>query len=113
MSAEILTSCTREIVTQLVQGNYDELVKRCKQSRLSSEDLRRVVEDYGRRLILPPDDAYDNLDVVEIKGATSPSWSVRAPLWTGEEGRSDLTLELTIAIGSGRPNIELDDLHVL
>jgi hypothetical protein len=35
------------------------------------------------------------------------------PLWTKEEGRSDLTLELTVTMGANDTQIELDDIHVL
>ena len=47
------------------------------------------------------------------QGVKPPRWSVRMDLWTAEEGRSDLSLELTI-IESGRGyTVELDDIHVL
>jgi hypothetical protein len=72
-----------------------------------------VVRDYGRKLVSPPADAYNNLDAVQVKGAAVPTWSVRAPLWTEEQGRSDLTLELTIAVRLGAPSVELDELRVL
>jgi hypothetical protein len=80
---------------------------------LTSDDLRTVIRDYGRKLVSPPANAYEDLDAVQVKGAGVPTWLVRAPLWTEEEGRSDLTLELTIAVGPVAPSVELDDLHVL
>jgi len=100
------------MVDQLARGDYESLVGQFVKSRLTSDDLRTVIREYGRKLVSPPNDAYQNLDAVQVKGAAVPTWSVRAPLWT-EEGRSDLTLELTIAVGPGAPSIELDDLHVL
>ena len=72
-------------------------------SRLTGDDLRNVIRNYGRKVVSPPPDAYNKLDAVQVTGATVPTWSVRAPLWTEEEGRSDLTLELTIAVGPGAP----------
>jgi hypothetical protein len=53
------------------------------------------------------------LDIVRIAGSVPPAWSVRANLWTKEEGRSDLTLELTIRQVENSYEVELDDLHVL
>jgi hypothetical protein len=101
------------MVDHLVREDYESAVRRCVKSRLTSDDLRTVIHDYGRKLISPPADAYNSLDAVQVKGAAVPTWSVRVPLWTREEGRSDLTLELTIAVGPGAPSVELDDLQVL
>jgi hypothetical protein len=101
------------MVERIAQGDYESLVQRCAKSRLTSQDVSLVVRNYGREVISPPIDAYQNLDSVPIKNATVPTWSVRLPLWTKEEGWSDLTLELTIALGSGDPIVELDDIHVL
>jgi hypothetical protein len=42
-----------------------------------------------------------------------PTWSVRCDLWTVEEGRSDLSLELTVVAAPLGPTIEVDNLHVL
>jgi hypothetical protein len=113
MSIDVVRSTTHEIVEQLARGNYESLVGRSVKSDLRSEDIRKAIRDYGRNLVAPPRDAYKNLDAVQIQGAAVPTWSVRAPLWTEEEGRSDLTLELTIAVGPGALSIELDDIHVL
>jgi hypothetical protein len=113
MSVEELRSIVRDIVQMLVKGDYEQLVRRCTESRLTSGDLGAVIRQYGRELVVPPSDAYENLDAVQVKGALVPTWSVRAPLWTKDEGRSDLTLDLTIALGPGEPRVEIDDLHVL
>jgi hypothetical protein len=113
MSLDVVRSTTREMVDQLARGDYESLVGRSVKSRLNSDELRTVIRDYGRKLVSPPGDTYKNLDAVQMKGAAVPTWSVRAPLWTEDEGRSDLTLELTIAVGAGTPSIKLDDLHVL
>ena len=113
MSLDVMIATAREMADQLACGDYDLLVERCVKSRLTSDDLRTVIREYGRKIVSPPADAYKDLDVVQVKGTVVPTWSVRAPLWTEEEGRSDLTLELTIAVGAGAPRVELDDLHVL
>ena len=113
MSLNELRLATRDIVDQLVSGDYESLVKQVAKSRLTSDDLRNVIVDYGRKLVSPPMDAYQDLDAVRIEDTNAPTWSVRAPLWTVEEGRSDLTLELTIVLGSNTPRVELDDLHAL
>jgi hypothetical protein len=47
-----------------------------------------------------------------VRGSNPKRWSVRFDLWTADEGRSDLTLELTVE-ETDPLKIELDDLHVL
>jgi hypothetical protein len=113
MSKEILSRTALEIVNHLVRGEYDLTLSRVEASRLTAEDLREAIDDYGRKLITPPAGAYEDLDAVEIRNANAPIWSIRVPLWSEEEGRSDLTLELLIALRANGPTVTLDDLHVL
>ena len=101
-----------QIVEDLVSGAYERVVLQAPNSRVSAADLRQAVEGYGRRLILPP--SYELLDFVEVPDASVPTWSVVAPLFTKEEGRSDLSLELTITeVGPAEYRVEVDGLHVL
>lgn len=111
--SQLLESAVRQVVNHLAHGKYREAVEGCDASRLTAEELREVVLDYGRTLSVPPADAYTELDAIRIRGSSPQAWSVRAPLWTWEEGRSDLTLELTVVLDGNRSSIELDDLHVL
>lgn len=113
MSAELLQAVVGKVVEELVRGDYDLLIKQYPESRVSSEGLRSVIHDYGRRLVPPPSNAYQNLDAVRVQNTNVPTWSVRAPLWTEEEGRSDLTLEMTVTLGPGSSSVEIDDLRVL
>ena len=54
------------------------------------------------------------LDMVEMAGSRPKSWSVNLPLWTEEEGRSDLTLEMRFTESEADTySVEIDDLHVL
>jgi hypothetical protein len=113
MSSELLEPVVRSVVDRLVNGEYADAVQSCSASRLTAGDLLEAVRDYGRTLIEPPPDAYRDLDVVAVRDSIHPTWSVRAPLWSREEGRSDLTLELTISREGNRWDVEIDDLHVL
>jgi len=70
------------------------------------------MQNYGRTFVRPPSNFDEYLDLIAIEGSFPPAWSIRAPLWTVEEGRSDLTLELTIANAPEGMVIELDDLRV-
>ena len=113
MSTEIMQAVVGKVVEELVNGNYDLLIQQYPASRVTSEELHAVIRDYDRKLVLPPLNAYQNLDAVRVKNTNVPTWSVRAPLWTEDEGKSDLTLEMTIKLGSGSSSVEIDDLRVL
>lgn len=107
-----LVYLVRELVVKLARGEFNEVVAECSASRLSADDLREVIADYGKRFIAPPVDGYHGFDALLLSKPSSQTWSVRAPLWSQEEGRSDLELRLTIKQFDNQWNIELDDLLV-
>src|SRR3954467_1220592 len=102
------------ITDRLAQGDYEGLYKSARASRLPATDMERVVREYGRHLVSLPVEAFHAIDVVAVSGTSPQRWSVVVPLWTKEEGRSDLSLALTIEESSASSYaIEIDDLHVL
>jgi hypothetical protein len=110
---EELRRPVREVMELLAAGSYAEVERLTKRVRLTAQEMETVIRDYGRRLVVPPEGAFEFMDVVEVRNADPPSWSVTMPLWTREEGRSDLSLELTIVGGQKDLRVELDDIHVL
>jgi hypothetical protein len=82
-------------------------------SRLAEAGLETAINEYGRTLVSPPLGAAKFEDVVSLTVGQTPAWSVWVPLWTFEEGRSDLTLELTITQNEDGFVIQIDDLRVL
>jgi hypothetical protein len=64
-------------------------------------------------LVLPPEEGFQLMDVIEVKNAQPRRWSIAMPLWTQEEGRSDLTLEITVIEQQNDFLVELDDIHIL
>lgn len=104
----------RYVVTLLVKEQYEELEKLTMGIRLQANHIKSAIQEYGRTLIMPPDSTYDKLDIIEIEGVKPVKWSVTFDLWTMEEGRSDLSLELTlINSDSELLGVELDNIHVL
>ena len=102
------------LVEMLVAGDYDGLERVSRGRRLTAEQLRQAVEEYGRELRMPPEVVFDNLDVNEIEGAIPRASWVLVDLWTVEEGRSDLTLEIRLTDTGGKLyDFEIDNLHVL
>jgi hypothetical protein len=111
--ADALLAKVRSVVELLAAGKYDDLEKLTDGRRLTSAEMALAVREYGRCLIAPPDDAYEELDVVQVQNRVPAEWSVWMPLWSKEEGRSDLTLQLTVREVDGDLLVELDDIHVL
>jgi len=103
-----------ELIDLLAQGEYDALLLRAQHSRLDAEKLAAAVEDYGRQIVPLPPNGFRLIDCVPVTGSKPARWSVVVPLFTSEEGRSDLTMELTMAQGEdGSYTAQIDNLHVL
>ena len=103
----------RKIINLLVERRYQDIESLTNGIRLSVSQIDEAIAGYGRILIAPPEEGYELMDAVEITGANPRRWSVTMPLWTEEESRSDLTLELTIIENGDQILVELDDIHVL
>lgn len=112
MFEEQIRSIVIDLLVLLADGDYQSIMERCGGSGVTSDELQKVIRDYGRKVIAPPAD-YACINVYAREAATVPTWAVEADLWTEEEGRSDLTLSLIIAFGPSGPAIRLDNLHVL
>ena len=97
----------------LVGGKYSKLEELSQGIRLTASQMQFAVDSYGRTLVLPPE-GFSARSVVAIDNALPRKWSVYVDLWTKEEGRSDLTLELTVIESEGELfSVEIDDIHVL
>ncbi len=109
-----LRASVSAITDRLAHGDYEGLYIAARASRLQATDVERVVREYGRHLVSLPVAAFQTIDVVAVPGTSPQRWSVVVPLWSKEEGRSDLSLELTVEESSASSYaIEIDDLHVL
>lgn len=114
MYSEKLRRTVIHIVKLLVERKYDDLASLSEGKRLTAMNLRRAIDDYGRHLVMPPMASFEQLNVIKIQDSVPAQWYVGVDLWTTEEGRSDLALELTLTDSPGDLClVELDDLHVL
>jgi hypothetical protein len=101
-----------DLLVLLADGDYESIMERCGYSLLDDDDLRTAVAEYGRKVVAPPAD-YAFLRACELRARAIPTWHVEADLWTEEDGRSDLTLEMTIEFEASGPVIGINNLHVL
>ena len=81
----------KSIVRDLARGNYQELEADRRSGRSTAEGLREAVERYGGTLVELPDEAFDWMDEYPREGREGV-WALDLPLYTEEEGQSDLTL---------------------
>ena len=109
-----MTAVVVMITNLLAAGDYETASRMAEGRRLSAADLERAVRDYGRTLVSIPPAARDSYDVYRVEKANRPTFAVDVDLWTQEEGRSDLTLQLEL-IDTGRSTyaVTIEDLHVL
>jgi hypothetical protein len=105
----------KDVIRSIAEGDYEALEADGTAGRLSAEDLRRAIANYGRTLNIPPDKVLEQelvRDAVPIRGETD-RWALVADLWTVEEGRSDLSLEATAEATPGGIRVSIEDLHVM
>jgi len=113
-SPEMLT-LVGTVMNLLVRGEYETVEGLTRGQRLSAKELENAVADYGRHLISPPRDAWNGLHVIprRRRWLRRREFTVVVPMWTEEEGMSDLTLELRLKEApQGLYDAEVLDLHV-
>jgi hypothetical protein len=110
---EQLINSVRGVIDLLVAHKYTKLEALTNGVHLKASDMDRAITEYGRRLVPPPENAIELMDVAKVRNASDNKWSITMPLWTQEEGRSDLSVELTLIHKGKSFAIELDDIHVL
>jgi hypothetical protein len=78
----------------LVRGEYEAVERMTEGDRMSAGEISEAISEFGRTLVRPDTEEWWPLVVVTPVTAERGKLHVAAPLWTAEEGRSDLTLEL-------------------
>lgn len=101
------------LTSLMVNRQYFELEKLTKSARLPATQIKEAVEGYGKTVIAPPSSGYNQIDAVLVKDSHPKTWSLVIPLWTKEEGKSDLSIELTVIETQPDYTVELDDIRVL
>jgi len=107
-----LFDAVRDLVADLARGRLKEIETDGRAGRLSASELLSAIRDYGRTLVPLPDEASTLIDVYP-NDCDSAKSSLDVPLWTAEEGRSDLTLSLVATKQDHKYRLEISDVHVL
>jgi hypothetical protein len=104
----------RRVVQLLVAGDYKAVERLSGGRLLTAEEIKEGIEEYGRTLVMPPDETFEELDVVETGTPNAPSYAIQFDLWTVEGGHSDLTLSLTLTRKDDDSYaLQIDDLRSL
>jgi hypothetical protein len=86
--------CIRTVVDLLVRGEYETLERMTRGQRMSADQIEGAVAEYGRTLTRPDEESWWPLvDVVPVESEPG-RFHAAVPLWTCEEGRSDLSVEI-------------------
>jgi hypothetical protein len=110
---EKLRPALKDLVNELINGNYAKLEADGRAGRLTAQDLKNRLTEYGRTFIPLPDAAFDQGDTYTLVDGDGKSYGVDLDLWTTEEGKSDLTLQLTVRDTGTAIVPQIDDLQVL
>ena len=103
-----------EVVDRLAALDYQGL-KRDGIDPLPDSDLSMWIRNYGDAgaTVVPlPDEAWAEAEAWPVD-ARPGEWWVVLPLWTREEGMSDLSLEATATESPGKVVVVINDIHVL
>ena len=114
MNRNKLHSTVKHLCDLLASHRYEDLESVSNGIRLKATEIKTAIEDYGKTIISLPIQGYSDIDIIKIENHKSNQWSVNVPVYTKEEGKSDLTLELTLKESpSDLYSVEIDGLHVL
>lgn len=101
------------IVADLAEARFALLERDGRAGRLSADELGRALAAYGRTLVPLPDGWERSVEVYASHGSQAVR-SLDLTLWTAEEGRSDLTLQLEVRLANdGTAVVAIEDLRVL
>jgi hypothetical protein len=104
----------RVVIDLLERGQFAVLEQLTSGRRLSGDAMAAALAEYGRTLTSPGPEWWSLVVVTPIHERGGQRLHVAAPLWTVEEGRSDLTVEMTLTPSSFQTfDTELLDIHVL
>jgi hypothetical protein len=110
-----LAASAGTIVHRLVIGDYAGLAADGLISGVESATDTSVgqwIEEYPASLVDLPPEAWSLSEHGEWAN-TPGSWWVIVPLWTAEEGRSDLSLEATVWDDGTSMTAKIDMVHVM
>ena len=112
---ENIERTVKRILELFAKHRYDELALLTR-NNYPVEDIQFAMEAYDATACEPPESFASRIDTIEIEGSTPAAWSVIFPIWTIEEGESDLSMNITCiarATEDGSFQFDLNGIYVL
>lgn len=106
LPTEIIQRKLRDLISLLV--NYDLILAKGENGRLTKEEIVSAIEDYGGKLTLPTVEDFDTANIIQV--GDSSEYVVEYELWIDNQ-KSDLTLSATV--NAQDETIAIDNIHVL
>jgi hypothetical protein len=107
----MIENTVKKLYEFLLNQEYQHVELLTAGVRLNAKEIEESIKGYGRKLAPYPEKV--EIDAIEIFGTEEKAWSVVAPVYTMEEGFSDLSIELTLIEKSeDYIKVELDNIHV-
>lgn len=100
------------LIRELKEKNYYIIHTPPFHSRVSVDDIKRVILEYNKLLTDITIEDIENTEVIKID-IKENMYAIDLDLWTIEEGHSDLTIQLEIEIIDNEFRVGIEDLHVL
>ena len=101
----------KNLVMDLSNKNYKKIETEKINGRANIMDLEIILREYGKTIIPLPEEVFKIANIYNIEKENRID--IYIPLWTKEEGRSDLTLSIICFLENNNPIIEINDLEVL
>ena len=107
-----------KLIQLFVEREYLEIANWSKNIRLTADEIKEAIDDYGsgQKVITPPADFFNEVDFMQIVDADNgrKQWYIVFNLWMEEEGESDLSVESTFIEATGEYfDIEIDNIHTM
>lgn len=113
--AERIERTARTIHLLLTTQRYADLASLTR-NNYPEEDIQFAMEAYDATACEPPESFASRIDIIENESSTPAAWSVIFPIWTLEEGESDLSVNITCIDSKTRDGtfeFDLNGIYVL
>ncbi|WP_158828102.1 DUF7668 domain-containing protein [Mucilaginibacter lacusdianchii] len=108
MNDLVIRSVLKNVVSKLIDGNYQEVYENDFEKRLNVEQIKEGIEDYPGRISHFPDSA---LDLMRVYRLSETYCDIDFPLWYDNE-RSDLSMVSNIRFVDDQYRYSIEDILV-
>ncbi len=109
MTSDLIRSICWKISNLVATRDRNDSFGIYERSRATRAEVYKALDEYPATFVTPPQGAYDDLDIME---AIDGEWFTIVPLWSEEEGESDMCLTLSFTQDYGEIRVRLDGCHV-